>query len=54
LATKADLARLERRLTKAARNGKTAPAKKKASKSAGKTAKGSTAKKTAKAARKAG
>ncbi len=54
LATKADLARLERRLTKAARNGKTAPAKKKASKTAGKTAKPSTEKKAAKTARKAG
>jgi polyhydroxyalkanoate synthesis regulator phasin len=54
LATKADLARLERRLTKAARNGKTSPAKKKASKAAGKTAKPSAAKKAAKAARKAG
>ena len=54
LATKADLARLERRLTKAARNGKTAPAKKKAAKAAGKTTKPSTEKKAAKATRKAG
>jgi polyhydroxyalkanoate synthesis regulator phasin len=53
LATKADLARLERRLTKAARNGKTAPAKK-AAKAAGKTTKPSTEKKAAKATRKAG
>jgi polyhydroxyalkanoate synthesis regulator phasin len=53
LATKADLARLERRLAKAARNGKAAPAKKKASKSAGKTAKSST-EKAAKTTRKAG
>src|SRR4051812_27353206 len=54
LATKADLARLERRLTKAAPNGKTAPAKKNASKAAGKTAKPSTEKKAVKTARKAG
>jgi polyhydroxyalkanoate synthesis regulator phasin len=54
LATKADLARLERRLTKAARNSKTAPAKKKAAKAAGKTTKPSTEKKAAKATRKAG
>jgi polyhydroxyalkanoate synthesis regulator phasin len=51
LATKADLARLERRLTKVARNGKTGPAKKKAAKTTSKT---SPEKKAAKAARKAG
>jgi polyhydroxyalkanoate synthesis regulator phasin len=51
LATKADLARLERRLTKVARNGKTGPAKKKAAKATSKT---SPEKKAAKAARKAG
>src|SRR3954454_14894823 len=54
LATKTDLARLERRLTKAARDGNTAPAKKMASKTAGKTAKPSTEKKAAKTTRKAG
>ena len=54
LATKADLARLERRLTKAGRSGNTAPAKKKASKQAGKTSKSTTAKKAAKPTRKAG
>jgi polyhydroxyalkanoate synthesis regulator phasin len=53
LATKADLARLERRLTKAARNDKTGPPKKKAAKTASKTTKSST-EKAAKAARKAG
>jgi polyhydroxyalkanoate synthesis regulator phasin len=51
LATKADLAKLERRLTKATREAKKSPAKK----SGAKATKKSTAKKTgAKAARKAG
>ena len=49
LATKADLARLERRLTKAARNGKTGPAKKKAAKTTKTASKTSTEKKAAKA-----
>jgi polyhydroxyalkanoate synthesis regulator phasin len=50
LATKADLARLERRLTKATREAKKSPAKK----SGAKSAKKATKKTAAKAARKAG